>query len=531
VPIDRSLNGNVGKAAASNLMRVVRLCRQTASKEQHVIPPSKPGEPENRMKLGKEWLRSLVSVALALFGAGPILGQQQPDRGLAVDDVLDTIALDAVAPSPDDLRIAAVVQRPARAGEAYGQTAYEVDPSRADIWLVSRRSNERSALTQGGAQAAGFWCPSWSPDGRRLAMLSTMPEGGEPRGGDNVRLYVWDGKTSKLPRRVMSAAMMTQSRYGSPLNALDVRGGTGGGSLAQVCRSWDENAPYAWLDDHRLLAVTLPDGQISALLDQCGRFFDHAAATRFRLHAGDIATVSAAGTGAARMDPAAPEREAVLRIVDVRGGTDQIVARVPAYPFFGALTVSIAPDGRRAAILAPVGLIPLEPGGGIPYNDDTWQAERRLGFVDLATGGVRWATLRLQRAIRSNCLTGPRTARPWRCGSVPAAATGRPDCSSRTPPATVSWRSARRSRSAARRRVPIRTSWAPCGSTRGGCSPAVTMLQASRTAGGWCRPMRRSRGSMWKARSHPTACAAPPTAGWWGSPARGWSPLIPTRRG
>ncbi|MDP9413487.1 MAG: hypothetical protein M3Q08_05215 [Pseudomonadota bacterium] len=58
---------------------------------------------------------------------------------LRVDDVLDIVSLERAVASPDGEWVAAVVQRPARPGEAFGRAAYEVDPSRSDIWLVSRR--------------------------------------------------------------------------------------------------------------------------------------------------------------------------------------------------------------------------------------------------------------------------------------------------------------------------------------------------------------------------------------------------------
>ena len=129
-------------------------------------------------------------MTLALSAAMPSFGEKLPSLRLSINNVLDTVGsmpLPYPMTGPGWLPLCS---GPPMQGEVYVRTAYEVDPSRADIWLVSSRSGERRLLTQGSAQAAGYWCPSWSPDGRRLAMLSTMPEGKEPRGGDNVRLYV-----------------------------------------------------------------------------------------------------------------------------------------------------------------------------------------------------------------------------------------------------------------------------------------------------------------------------------------------------
>jgi dipeptidyl aminopeptidase/acylaminoacyl peptidase len=331
-------------------------------------------------------IRTALVAALILLGAAATAAPQHP---LTVDDVLDIVAIDRATFSPDGEWVAAVVQRPARTGEVFGRAAYETDPSRSDVWLVSRRTGERRNLTNGGSRAAGYWCATRSPDGTKLAMLSTSPEGREPRGGDNVRLYVWDRASGALTR-MSDAAVMTQTRYGSPLYTLDVRDG----GTPRNCTTSQENAPFAWIDDNRLLAVMLPDGKTSGLLDEYGRPFDHAAATRRMLHDGSAPTVSAMGSGAAatRMDPQA--NRAILRAIDVRTRAVRTITEVPAYPFQGALTVSISPDSRRLALLATTGMIAPGRGQRIPYADEVWQVEKRLGFVDLAPDArVRWAAL------------------------------------------------------------------------------------------------------------------------------------------
>ncbi|HEX8578880.1 MAG TPA: hypothetical protein VF655_04710, partial [Allosphingosinicella sp.] len=209
-------------------------------------------------------------------------------HALTIDDVLDITRIDRVALSPDGELVAVAVQRPARAGEVFGRTAYEVDPGRSDIWLISLKTGHKRNLTQGRELAAGFWCPSWSPDGSKLAMLSTRPEPGEPRGGNNVRIYLWDRSGEQL-RRLSSAAVTTQTRYGSPMRPLDLRGGAAGQSVHRC--SDEENAPFLWLDQKRLLAVILPDGQVSGLIDEYARPVDQTARTSEALRAGSLATV------------------------------------------------------------------------------------------------------------------------------------------------------------------------------------------------------------------------------------------------
>lgn len=335
----------------------------------------------------------LVAGFLALLPAGAHAADA-PSHPLTIDNVLDTVALDRIAPSPDGEWIAAVVQRPAQAGEVFGRAAYETDPSRNDVWLISRRTGERRNLTQGSASAAGFWCAAWSPDGSKLAMLSTRPEGQEPRGGDNVRLYVWDRATAALTR-MSDAAVMTQTRYGSPIHTLDLRGGADGGTVAQNCTENQENAPFTWIDGRRLLVVTLPAGQVSALLDEYGRPFDHAARTRTALRNGDGPTATAMGSGAERVPRDDRADHAVIQVIDADSRTATRVATIPSYPLHGALSLAIAPDRRRIAMLAPVGSIQPARGQPLPHHNDEWLVEKRLGFIDLATPGnaVRWVEL------------------------------------------------------------------------------------------------------------------------------------------
>lgn len=336
-----------------------------------------------------------AAAALSLFALAGAAPAGPAGRPLSIDDVLATTRIDQVALSPDGEWAAVVVQRPAGPGEVYGRTAYEIDPARSDIWIVSRRTGERRNITGGAASAAGFWCAAWSPDGTRLAMLSTKPEGSEPRGGDNVRLYVWERATGALARRG-DAAMMTQTRYGSPLYRLDLRGGAGAGTAAHRC-SEEETAPFAWLDHRRLLAVTLPAGAVSGLIDQFSRPLRHAAETTRALREGAVPTVTASGSGAERTRADERSASAIIRRVDAGSGAADTIAAVPAYPFRGELTLSLSPDAKRIAILAPTGAIPHTSGERIPHSGDTWGAEKKLGFAALEPGApLRWAEMPAQ---------------------------------------------------------------------------------------------------------------------------------------
>ena len=125
------------------------------------------------------------ATSLAVYCGAPLHAKV---RSLSVGDVLALERLDRVTVSPDGALVAAVVLRGALPGETYGRASYEIDPSRGDIWIMDRDTTRRRKITEGRSSAAGSWCATWSPDGQRLAYLSTRAKGSEPRGGNNVRL-------------------------------------------------------------------------------------------------------------------------------------------------------------------------------------------------------------------------------------------------------------------------------------------------------------------------------------------------------
>lgn len=337
----------------------------------------------------ERWWHAVLA-GLLFTHASPTVAQTR--HPLTLDDVLDVQRIDQATLSPDGNWVAAVIQRPARLGEVYGRTAYEVDPTRSDVLLIDTKTGKRRAVTDGAASAAGYWCASWSPDGRRLALLSTQAALGEPRGGDNVRLYVWNRDTGALTR-MGNTAVMAQSRYGGALGKLDLRGGAIARSKAHACNLNEDGAPFLWLDDHRLLVATLPEGQVSAIIDQYGRPFDDAARTASRLRAGTEPTVLAMGSGAARL-PRDDTNRAILRIVDVVSARVETIAAVPTYPFRSTLSLWVSPNGKRLALLATIGALQPEAGQLLPNNtDENWTVERRLGFVDMApNASVQWVT-------------------------------------------------------------------------------------------------------------------------------------------
>lgn len=359
-------------------------------------------------------LRQCLCLLIAISAL--VLSSTALSRPLTIDDVLAIQTVDGADVSEASADIAIAMPRPADVGEVYGRNAYEIDPSRTDIWLTNRIGSDLRRLTNGKPASAGYWCPHWSPGGKRLAMLSTAPEGDEPTGGDNVRLYIWDRDTDAL-RRLSNRAMMTQVRYGSPFNELDLR--PAGARTPNTCRTNDENAPFLWLDETRLLAMLMPEGERSAVVDRYAKFHREAAKAGKEIRSGEISTVS-------RSDSLGDERtayDAELVIFDLADGSHISLGRVPAFPLFGELTVALSPDGARVAVLAPNGAIPPHRVAQPRLNFGSWEIEKALFLVDLE-GGTSLTSVVLPQTLgsRSIWLDGRRTRAALRSGVGPIRA-------------------------------------------------------------------------------------------------------------
>lgn len=325
---------------------------------------------------------ALALLTLCWFASAPAAAK----RPITIDDVLAMERVDSAALSPDRQLLAVAILRGAGPGEAYGRTHYDVDPSRADLWLIDRRSGAVRRLTDGRAGAAGSFCPVWSPDGRHLALLSTAPEGREPRGGNAVRLYVWERASGAL-RRLSGHAIATATRTGSRISEVDLR--MDGEAAPRACRQGEDNAPFLWLDGGRLLAVARPPGAASGLLDEYRRPLAHAAETLATRGAGAMPTVSKLESGPTPSRAAGDDARNVLHLIGL-DGRDARVAEIPAYPFWGTLAIRVAADRQSARLSAPTGLAAPAAGQRVA---DLWadRVERRHGLVALRPGAaIAW---------------------------------------------------------------------------------------------------------------------------------------------
>lgn len=132
--------------------------------------------------------------------------------------------------SPDGKELAFVFVRPVTTSNLWPQN-YLFGGDRSDIWITGTDGGKPTNITNGEKDGSGYFMPSWSPDGKRLAMLSTK--------GGNLRLWVWEKATNRLH-------MLSE-------RAVDLQ-------------SWDP--PFIWISADKIIYCTMPHGKTPKLLDQ-----------------------------------------------------------------------------------------------------------------------------------------------------------------------------------------------------------------------------------------------------------------------
>ncbi|MGH7649316.1 MAG: prolyl oligopeptidase family serine peptidase, partial [Gemmatimonadaceae bacterium] len=293
-----------------------------------------------------------VAAVIAVFGGRT--ARAQGGRALTVDDVLRLEELGSVVPSPDGKYVAIAVRR------ALGRVARVRMPTpdeRSDIWVVRLKDGRRTQVTHGGADGSAWWDPTWSPDSKRLAMLSTD-------GCRCGRAWTWrlgDGAPALVSARNVDLWVFTGT---------EVYDGT--------------IQPLVWLDRETLLVPLLPAGE-RAHIDLSGEADSATAARRSAARRGDVSTASVLESVPGQVEPYL-EQETIVA-ANVAWHSTRGIATIPRDPTTsGERSLLLSPDHRVLAVLTShIDAVP--PTQRLPRMTNGYS----LGFVHpMVRDTLRW---------------------------------------------------------------------------------------------------------------------------------------------
>jgi dipeptidyl aminopeptidase/acylaminoacyl peptidase len=240
----------------------------------------------------------------------PLAAQRRP---LTPEDLFRMEEVGDVAISPDGRGIAYVRRRPI-AGHKEFQQGFMGGNDRADIWLAEPGGAAPRKLTDGAPDSSGYWMPTWSPDGARLAMLSTK--------GGTVRLWVWQRANGRLEPWSTRPVNMSAS------------------------------PAFAWIDNTRIAAVLLPEGQNPAQMTVERRAGTVAMREWPKTWAGTETTVSVLDSGVpAKLDTRSTQQLAILS-----GGSAQVLTSA-----YSLRDLRLSPDRSQLAVLSQVAMMRPDP--------------------------------------------------------------------------------------------------------------------------------------------------------------------------
>jgi dipeptidyl aminopeptidase/acylaminoacyl peptidase len=308
-------------------------------------------------------------------------------RPMTPDDLFRIEELDEVAFSPDGKWLAYSLKR-AKATASHHKYDFLNGGDRSDVWLVPSEGGPPRNLTNGASDGSGFWKPGWSPDSRKIAMLST-------RGG-NVRIWVWDSVSGELLQRTERGV-----------------------------DDWRLSAGIPWVSDTEFLAPVLPEGRRPLSMTVEMQAAEEAMRQWPKAWKGAETTVSVLESG----NPPEMEKRAAgeLLLLGARDGSRKLVAA----PAFGGIRVS--PDRRRFAVLTQTGvyqpdpkeLLPLRAGETFSLqvgNTSGGSSVAAAEVADVLPRSIRWSPDGSALALIGYAAKAPDSpARVYRCLAEPLA--------------------------------------------------------------------------------------------------------------
>jgi dipeptidyl aminopeptidase/acylaminoacyl peptidase len=233
----------------------------------------------------------------------------------------------AFAFSPDGKKLAFVVQRP---HPSRRPKFWLFGNERSDVYVLSTDKSAPVNVTQGEADNTGFWSPSWSPDSKWLAMLSTK--------SGALSLCVW--KPDGSPKRITERDVDLSSTM---------------------------DHPYIWISATRLLVPLVPPGTTADVFKGEGQGADERTRAFWaRTWQGDQVSASKLSTGVKPDLTKRPQGELVA--VDVETGETQVVTRGTTRGF------TVSPNQKAVAYVRRTEIYQPEPDqplsfDGLPFKD------------------------------------------------------------------------------------------------------------------------------------------------------------------
>ena len=156
--------------------------------------------------------------------------QSQNTREFSISDLFNISKIAGATISPDGKNAAVIIERPRKDRFVYSFRSISFGK---DIWLLNIESGSYNKIIDGAKDSCSYWNPVWSPDSRKLAVLSTSGE-------DNVRAFVYDIEKDQLDQVHENGVNLMTKTY---------QGASG------------YNDPYLWLDSVNLIVSLLPKDQ------------------------------------------------------------------------------------------------------------------------------------------------------------------------------------------------------------------------------------------------------------------------------
>jgi len=281
-------------------------------------------------------LPSIGAIVVILIGSlvGPFVYGTEPDsahrqRAFAVNDLfeLEDVGFYYGGPysfSPDGKKLAFTRVRPKKT-LANHKWEFLWGNAGGDVWVQLNADEEPFNVTNGAQDGSGWWSPQWSPDGRRLAMLST-------RGG-NVRLWVWDADTRQLRQ---------QTSRGVDLVA-DVH-----------------ERPFLWVDAEHLLCPVLPGDEKPIWMEIELQTPTIASAAWPKVPKGDEITASVLESGVPVDLEKRPKGD--LLLIDIASGMQKVVAHGNSRSW------QLSPNGKTVVFARQVSMSTPKANEPIPLS-------------------------------------------------------------------------------------------------------------------------------------------------------------------